>query len=130
MFTVTTPPKTAVVLIVEDDREMRSLLCDEFWSAGYRLREAKNGEEALEAVLQSEPDLILTDLRMPRGGAEYIGRLHTMAPYCPIIVMTAFGDAGLRAEVLRAGASAYFDKPVRISDLKKKVEELLSGSRK
>jgi FixJ family two-component response regulator len=53
-----------------------------------------------------------------------------MAPYCPIIVMTAFGDAGLRAEVLRAGASAYFDKPVRISDLKKKVEELLSGSRK
>jgi FixJ family two-component response regulator len=67
---------------------------------------------------------------MPRGGAEYIGRLHTMAPYCPIIVMTAFGDAGLRAEVLRAGASAYFDKPVRISDLKKKVEELLSGSRK
>jgi CheY-like chemotaxis protein len=122
--------KTAVVLVVEDDREMRSLLCDEFWSVGYQLREAKDGDEAFLAVLQSVPDLILTDLRMPAGGADYISRLRTVAPHCPIIVITAFGDPGLRAEVLRAGASAYFDKPVRISDLKRKVEELLNDSRR
>src|SRR5262245_54904771 len=122
--------KTVVVLVVEDDREMRSLLCDEFWSAGYQLREAKDGDEAFMAVLKSVPDLILTDLRMPAGGADYISRLRTIAPQCPIIVITAFGDAGLRAEVLGAGASAYFDKPVRISDLKQKVEELLSAYRR
>ena len=122
--------RTAVVLVVEDDREMRSLLCDEFWGAGYQLREAKDGDEAFLAVLQSVPDLILTDLRMPAGGADYVSRLRTVAPHCPIIVITAFGDAGLRAEVLRAGASAYFDKPVRISDLKLKVEELLTDSRR
>jgi len=118
--------RIAVVLVVEDDREMRSLLCDEFWSAGYQLREAKDGDEAFLAVLKSVPDLILTDLRMPAGGADYISRLRTVAPHCPIIVITAFGDAGLRADVLQAGASAYFDKPVRISDLKLKVEELLT----
>jgi len=117
--------KTAVLLVVEDDREMRSLLCDEFWSAGYQLREAKDGHEAFLAVMQAVPDLILTDLRMPAGGADYISRLRTVAPHCPIIVITAFGDTRLRAEVLAAGASAYFDKPVRISDLKLKVEELL-----
>jgi CheY-like chemotaxis protein len=122
--------RTAVVLVVEDDREMRSLLCDEFWGAGYQLREAKDGDEAFLAVLQSVPDLILTDLRMPAGGADYVSRLRTVAPHCPIIVITAFGDPGLRAEVLRAGASAYFDKPVRISDLKLKVEELLTDSRR
>lgn len=122
--------RTAVVLVVEDDREMRSLLCDEFWGAGYQLREAKDGDEAFLAVLQSVPDLILTDLRMPAGGADYVSRLRTVAPHCPIIVITAFGDAGLRAEVLRAGASAYFDKPVRISDLKLKVEELLTDSKR
>jgi FixJ family two-component response regulator len=66
---------------------------------------------------------------MPAGGAEYIVRLHALAPHCPIIVMTAFGDAGLRAEVLRAGASAYFDKPVRVAALKQKVEALLSDAR-
>jgi CheY-like chemotaxis protein len=122
--------RTAVVLVVEDDREMRSLLCDEFWGAGYQLREAKDGDEAFLAVLQSVPDLILTDLRMPAGGADYVSRLRTVAPHCHIIVITAFGDAGLRAEVLRAGASAYFDKPVRISDLKLKVEELLTDSKR
>lgn len=119
--------KTVVVLVVEDDREMRSLLCDEFWSAGYQLREARDGDEAFLAVLRSVPDVILTDLRMPAGGADYISRLRTVAPHCPIVVITAFGDAGLRADVLQAGASAYFDKPVRISDLKLKVEELLTG---
>ena len=123
-----TTQKNVTVLIVEDDREMRSLLCDEFSTAGYHLREAKDGDEAVKAVLQSEPDLILTDLRMPAGGADYIGRLHSLAPQCPIIVMTAFGDAGLRAQILRAGASAYFDKPVRISALKQKVEALLADA--
>jgi DNA-binding response OmpR family regulator len=126
MFTVT--QKTATMLIVEDDPEMRSLLCDEFGTAGYHLQEAKDGNEALRAALQSEPDIILTDLRMPAGGAEYINRLHLAAPHCPIIVMTAFGDAGLRAEVLKAGASAYFDKPVRVSALKQKVEALLNNA--
>jgi DNA-binding response OmpR family regulator len=127
MNSVTTQ-KTAVLLVVEDDREMRSLLCDEFWSAGYQLREAQDGHEALLALLQSVPDLILTDLRMPAGGADYISRLRAVAPHCPIIVITAFGGAGLRDEVLKAGASAYFDKPVRISELKVKVEELLKRS--
>lgn len=117
--------RNAVVLVVEDDREMRSLLCDEFWSAGYQLREAKDGDEAFLAVLQSVPDLILTDLRMPAGGADYISRLRTVAPHCPIVVMTAFGDMASRGAVLRAGANAYFDKPVRIAELKECVQQLL-----
>ncbi|MDF0642440.1 MAG: response regulator [Nitrospira sp.] len=117
--------RTEVVLIVEDDREMRSLLCDEFWSAGYQLREARDGDEAFQAVLQAVPDLILTDLRMPAGGAEYISRLRTVAPACPIVVMTAFGDPAVKAAVLDAGATVYFDKPVRVGELKICVQQLL-----
>jgi CheY-like chemotaxis protein len=117
--------KTAVLLIVEDDREMRSLLCDEFCGMGYQLREARDGDEAFLAVLQSVPDLILTDLRMPAGGDDYISRLRTVAPKCPIVVITAFGDARLKAQVLKAGANVYLDKPVRLADLKKSVQQLL-----
>lgn len=117
--------KTTTVLIVEDDREMRSLLCDEFCGMGYQLREARNGDEAFLTVLQSLPDLILTDLRMPAGGDDYISRLRTIAPTCPIVVITAFGDATLKAQVVKAGANAYFDKPVRIVDLKNCVQQLL-----
>ena len=117
--------KGAVLLIVEDDREMRSLLCDEFCGMGYQLREARDGDEAFLSVLQSVPDAILTDLRMPAGGDDYVSRLRTVAPQCPIVVMTAFGDARLKAQVLKAGANAYFDKPVHIADLKSCVQELL-----
>lgn len=117
--------KAPVLLIVEDDREMRSLLCDEFVGTGYQLREARDGDEAFVAVLQSVPDLILTDLRMPAGGDDYISRLRTVAPNCPIVVITGFGDASLKAQVLRAGANAYFNKPVRIADLKNCVHQLL-----
>jgi CheY-like chemotaxis protein len=122
--------RTAVVLVVEDDREMRNLLCDELWSAGYQLREAKDGDEALRSVLQAAPDLILTDLRMPAGGADYVSRLRVVAPRCPIIVMTAFGDSGLKSKIMSAGATAYFDKPVRISELKACVQQLLSAQQR
>jgi DNA-binding response OmpR family regulator len=119
--------KAAMLLIVEDDREMRSLLCDEFCGTEYQLREARDGDEAFRAVLQSVPDLILTDLRMPAGGDDYISRLRTVAPKCPIVVITAFGDKTLKARVLKAGASAYFDKPVRLADLKSCVQQLLDN---
>lgn len=120
-----TKGKAAVLLIVEDDREMRSLLCDEFCGTGYQLREARNGDEAFLAVLQSVPDVILTDLRMPAGGDDYISRLRTVAPTCPIVVITGFGDPALKAQVLKAGANAYFNKPVRVAELKACVQQLL-----
>ncbi len=117
--------KLAVLLVVEDDQEMRSLLCDELWGEGYHLREAKNGDEALAAVMECTPDLILTDLKMPAGGLDYVNRLRTFAPHCPIILMTAFGDIQLKAAALRSGATAYFDKPVRVSELKATIKRLL-----
>jgi DNA-binding response OmpR family regulator len=126
-MTVVTERKPVVVLIVEDDHDMRSLLCDELWSEGYQLREAKDGDEALQLVLQSMPDLILTDLKMPAGGFDYISRLKTFAPNCPIVVMTAFGGTQTKAEALKWGASAYFDKPVRLADLKATVKQLLES---
>lgn len=127
-MTPVTERKSAVVLVVEDDNDMRSLLCDELWSEGYQLREAKDGDEALRSVLESAPDLILTDLKMPAGGFDYICRLKTFAPQCPIVLMTAFGGTQTKAEALKWGASAYFDKPVRIGDLKAMVKKLLASN--
>ena len=117
--------KRPTVLVVEDDQEMRNLLFDELWNEGYQLREARDGEEALLAMLQCVPDLIVTDLRMQAGGVGYVNRLRVCAPNCPIVVMTAFGDEKAKADVLQAGATAYFNKPVHLSELKSCVKELL-----
>jgi CheY-like chemotaxis protein len=63
--------KRPMVLVVEDDEEMRNLLFEELWTEGYQLREARDGDEAFMALLQTMPDLIITDLRLPSGGLEY-----------------------------------------------------------
>lgn len=117
--------ESAVLLVVEDDTAMRSLICDEFWDLGLRIVEAGDGDEALQRITEQTPDLILTDLRMPAGGLDYVARLRTVAPTCPIILMTAFGDPKVRAEALQAGATAYFSKPVRMSELKAAVIDAL-----
>jgi len=117
--------KSAVVLIAEDDREMRSLLCDELFDLGVSIREAADGDEALRVVLDIRPSLILTDLRMPAGGLDYISRLRTFAPGVPIILLTSFGDSKTKADALAIGVEAYFDKPVRLSELRGAVQRLL-----
>ena len=114
-----------VLLVVEDDQAMRSLLCDELWDMGYRIAEAADGEEALYQIIHCHPDLILSDLLMPSGGMDYLARLRTLAPACPVILMTAFGSAETKAEALQKGVAAYFDKPVRISELKSAIRRVL-----
>ncbi len=117
--------RALVLLVVEDDLDMRSLLRDELVSEGYQLREAANGEEALSAIATEVPDLILTDLKMPAGGLEYVSRLRQAVPRCPIVLMTAFGEPAIRQEALARGATVYFNKPVRIAELKATIKRLL-----
>ena len=114
-----------VLLIAEDDKEMRSLLCDELYDLGLSIREAADGDEALRSVLDTRPALILTDLRMPAGGLDYISRLRTFAPGVPIVLLTSFGDSKTKADALAIGVEAYFDKPVRLGELKGAVRRLL-----
>ncbi|MCC6139749.1 MAG: response regulator [Nitrospira sp.] len=113
------------VLVVDDDGEMRSLLCDSLWREGYALHEAGDGEAAFQLVLSAVPNLILTEIRFDAGGVDYINRLRAIAPSCPIVVMTAFGDEQVRMKVLRAGATAYFSKPVHLAELRSCVRQLI-----
>jgi DNA-binding response OmpR family regulator len=117
-----------VLLLAEDDADMRSLLCDELSEMGLHILEAADGDQVLQYVMEQQPTLILTDLRMPAGGMAYISSLRKCAPKVPIILMTAFGDAQTKKEAMALGVAAYFDKPVRISNLKQKVQELLRAA--
>lgn len=115
------------VLVVDEDGEMRSLLRDCLWSEGYVFREAGDGEEAFLLALQAVPDLILTEIRLAAGGVGYVNRLRAIVPNCPIVVMTAFDDGGVRMDVLRAGATAYLNKPIHLAELKCCVRQLLGN---
>ena len=76
-----------IVLLAEDDGDMRSLLCDELSEMGFGILEAADANQALQYILTHKPSLIVTDLRMPAGGMDYVARLRTSAPDVPIILM-------------------------------------------
>jgi CheY-like chemotaxis protein len=117
--------KPLSVLLADDDLAMRSLISDELQDEGYSVLQVADGHDALDCVEQYTPDLILTDLRMPHGGLELVARFRARAPKTPIILMTAFGDATTEARAFEQGASAYFNKPVRMVDVKAAIHRLL-----
>ena len=115
-------------MLVDDDPAMRSLISDELKDEGYRVVQAADGLTALDCLGKTAPDLIITDLRMPHGGMELVARFKATAPQTPVILMTAFGDKDTESLAYKWGASAYFNKPVRMGELKETVRKLLDGS--
>jgi DNA-binding response OmpR family regulator len=117
--------KEVSILVADDDPAMRSLVSDELRDEGYRVFQVSDGLEALEGLAQFHPDLVITDLRMPHGGMEVVARIKSLVPKTPVILMTAFGDKETESLAYKWGASAYFNKPVRMAELKEAVKNLL-----
>jgi len=116
-----------LILITEDNDDVRDLLVQILQDGGYRTLEARNGLECLEVLNRSRPDLILSDLGMPEldgwGLAERLRTEHTELPFGFI---TGWGDSIDRDAVSEAGASLVLSKPFRIEDVLKQVARVLS----
>ncbi|PJA77992.1 MAG: hypothetical protein CO149_06465, partial [Nitrospirae bacterium CG_4_9_14_3_um_filter_51_5] len=110
--------QSCTILVVDDDEAMRSLLVDALQEQGCRVIESESGTDALNVLKSVVPNVIVTDLKMPDGGFPYLRRLQEGAPQSPIVVMTAYGDSQSKAKALECGVQGYFEKPLRISDLK------------
>ncbi len=121
---VTMDRSACTILVVDDDQAMRSLLVDELSDSGCQVIESIDGHAALSEVKTRPPNFIITDLKMPGGGFEYLQELMTIVPHCPIILISAFGDSQTKIQALSYGVTAYFDKPVRVADLKSALQEL------
>lgn len=115
---------TCNILVVDDDPAMRSLLIDELQDQGCRVLEAIDGSDALSKVKALTPDLIITDLKMPGGGFDYLRDLRRIAPDCPIILITAFGDSQTRSKAKVCGVTTYMDKPVRINGIRDSITQI------
>lgn len=100
------------LLIVDDspvDRELYRALMQK--DERCLVSTAHNGIHALEQIANCPPDVILTDLRMPRmDGLELVKHVHEQAPEIPIVLVTAHGSEEIAAEALRVGASHYIPK--------------------
>ena len=107
--------RPARILVTEDDPQLRELLREVLQGEGYEVVTACDGEEALEAVYKLRPDLILTDLNMPRmDGLELLRRVRGNLSTCqiPVVFLTAVQSMDAEALALDLGADDYVSKPV------------------
>jgi two-component system KDP operon response regulator KdpE len=105
------------VLIVDDEQEIRRALTVGLGDRGYRTQAVASGEDAVVAVEQSRPDVILLDLAMPgMGGLEACRQIRARWSV-PIIVLSVMGDERDKVAALDAGADDYLTKPFGMEEL-------------
>lgn len=118
----------ATILIADDYEDNLELLRFLLTTAGYHVKEARNGKECLSEAQAQPPDLIMIDLSMPvLDGWEVVLQLKTngLTARIPCVAVTAFGDSD-RYRALETGFDAYLSKPFRGAELLETVAKLLA----
>jgi two-component system KDP operon response regulator KdpE len=106
-----------LLLIIEDEAQMRRFLRVSLSNAGYQLLEAETGEDGLTRAAAHNPDLILLDLGLPdRDGLEVTERLRQWTK-TPIVIISARGQEEDKVRALDAGADDYLTKPFGVGEL-------------
>jgi two-component system, NtrC family, response regulator HydG len=113
----------AKILVVDDQRNMRTTLSMMLRSAGYDVDEAADGEAASEKAVAEGYDLVLTDLKMSgKDGIDVLRFVKQQSPLTEVIVMTAYGTIESAVEAMRIGAHDYIQKPFSEEELLVRVQ--------
>ena len=106
------------VLIVDDDETMREVLRTRLESSGLETRIASDGHEAERVFAEYEPDLVISDVVMPRvSGLDLVKRLKARDPDCAILLITGHGTVDLAVEAMKQGAQDFLTKPLDYAKL-------------
>lgn len=114
------------VLIVDDVEDIRDILSDRLQAYGYEVLTAIDGEEALEKVEKSSPDLVLLDIQLPGlDGMEVLSRIKRDHPQITVIMITAHGRIQLAVDAMKQGAYDFVEKPFDPDLIRIKVDNAL-----
>ena len=126
---VETARKQPRVLAVDDDPFIRTMLEKVLSEANYEVILATDGEEALAKVFRDLPDLIISDVVMPKlDGLELVKKLkgHLQTSIIPVILLTSKGEVASEVEGLEAGADDYIPKPIVTNRLLARINRIMS----
>ncbi|MBD2086872.1 PleD family two-component system response regulator [Trichocoleus sp. ST-U3] len=122
------PQEPSIVLVVDDDRIMRQLLCQAMQQEGYQVVEASNGEECLSAYVRFQPHIVLLDAMMPvMDGFTCCSRLQDI-PSCdrtPVLMITGLDDKESVDRAFEVGAIDFVTKPIHWPVLRQRVRRLI-----
>jgi len=112
------PERMPTVLVVDDNRDHSQALAKIFERAGYHVRMADDGQEALRILTERPFDLVITDLRMPHmNGLDLLRSVRAMSAHMPVLIVTAFGEWTTYIDAMNCGCVDYLSKPVRRDDV-------------
>lgn len=114
------------ILIIDDDTSLRRVLEYNLQEAGYMALTAADGETGLTLFDEQQPDLVITDLKMPgMSGFQVLAAVKERAPLTPVIVITAFGAVATAVEAMKLGAYDYITKPFNRDELRLVLKKAL-----
>ena len=127
---MTTDPDVSLV-IIDDNLGSLELLSTALETEGVRIFTAQDPEEGMEIIFREHPQIVLTDLVMPRiSGLDVLDRVVEFDPAIDVILMTAHYTSESAVEAIRKGAADYLNKPVSISSLRERISKLADESRR
>jgi two-component system response regulator PrrA len=114
------------VLVVDDDRAIRAVMERSLALEGFDVLAVADGEQALEAVVEARPDVVVLDVGLPGiDGVEVVRRVRSGGNDVPICILSARVDIGDRVIGLEAGADDYMVKPFAVAELVARLNALL-----
>lgn len=114
------------ILVVDDDPGIRNSLSAFLSRSGFEVATAVDGEQALERLQTSNPDILVLDVLMPRlDGRETLRTIRRACNWIPVILLTQVGEAGERAMALEEGADDYINKPFEAQELVARIRAVL-----
>ncbi len=114
------------ILIADDEQDIRESLTIILKSEGYNCTAVKDGEEALQKLNESEYDILITDILMPKlNGMKLLDSTIHLSPQTIVVIMTAYASIESAVEALRKGASDYLLKPLEFDEVIVRVKQLL-----
>ena len=120
---------TAKILVIDDDTSLRRVLEYNLQEAGYEVRTAASGEEGVYLFAQQQPDLVITDMKMPgMDGLTLLKAVKERSPETLVVIITAFGTIDLAVEAMKAGAYDYITKPFNREALRLTIGKALQFS--
>lgn len=123
--------KTNTLLIVEDNRELRDYLVEKL-SEDFKVFEATNGEEGIEKTTKLGPDIVVSDVMMPKkSGLELCKHIKSSPELChiPVILLTAQTSKQNRMDGFYTGADAYIEKPFNLAELKLRITTIIKNQK-
>lgn len=123
--------QTARLLVVDDDPDVAYSFTRVFRPPEYQVVEARSGEQALNAMNSTKPDVVLMDVRMPgASGLATLGKMRRSGFKVPVVLMTAYGSLRIASEAVQAGAFDCIMKPFDVSRIRQVVAAALEASRR